>query len=84
MVYNLKNYSIYSPKLYGNIVTNLRPDLVVPNQNFFEVGARYTFQSDANQDICNPTAIAHMFMSAGNMLYHLGIGKYGGAIIIYS
>jgi isocitrate dehydrogenase (NAD+) len=79
---------LLTPNLYGNIVSNLGAGLmggagVLAGSSysndiaFFEAGARYTFQSGAGQDICNPTA---MFMSAGNMLYHLGLGQYGGAI----
>lgn len=76
------------PNLYGNIIGNIGAGLiggsgVVPGASvsndiaFFEAGARYTFQSGAGKDICNPTA---MFMAAGNMLFHIGLGKYGNAI----
>merc|ERR1711970_889785 len=76
------------PNLYGNIIENLGAGLVggagvLPgadysaNAAFFGPGARYTYMSGAGKDIANPTA---MFMSAGNMLAHIGHKNYGDRI----
>lgn len=79
---------IVTGNLYGNILSNLGAGLVggvgvlpgactSPELAFFEAGGRYTFQSAAGKDICNPTA---MFLAAGNMLYHAGLDKHGQCI----
>jgi len=76
------------PNLYGNIIENLGAGLVggagvLPgadysaNAAFFGPGARYTYMSGAGKDIANPTA---MFMSAGNMLAHIGYKNHGDSI----
>jgi len=76
------------PNLYGNIIQNLGAGLIggsgflagASYSNdiaFFEPGARYTFNSGAGRDIANPTA---MFMTAGNMLAHIGLGRHGASI----
>ena len=48
-----------------------------PELAFFEAGGRYTYQSVAGKDICNPTA---MFLAAGNMLHHAGLDMHGQSI----
>jgi len=77
-----------TPNLYGNIIENLGAGLiggagVLPGAHysgdvaFFGPGARYTFMSGAGKDIANPTA---MFMSAGNLLAHIGYKNHGDSI----
>merc|ERR1712071_59561 len=76
------------PNLYGNIIENLGAGLiggagVVPCAHYsndivkFGPAARYTYMSGAGKDIANPTA---MFMSAGNMLAHIGYKNHGDSI----
>merc|ERR1712168_373899 len=77
-----------TPNLYGNIIENLGAGFIggaglLPGASyssdiaFFGAGARYTFNSGAGLDICNPTA---MFCSAGNMLAHVGLNAHGASI----
>merc|ERR1712055_427632 len=77
-----------TPNLYGNIIENIGAGMiggagVLPGANyghdiaFFGPGARYTFLSGAGKDIANPTA---MFMSAGNLLAHIGHKNHGDSI----
>lgn len=76
------------PNLYGNIVENLGGGLiggagVLPGAQyahdcaFFGAAARFTFLKGTGKDLANPTA---MFMSAGNMLAHIGMIEEGKRI----
>jgi len=79
---------VVTSNLYGNIIENLGAGLIggaglqsgafySENVAMFGAGARYSFQSGAGKDIANPTAI---FMSAGNMLAHLGLSTHGNSV----
>ena len=76
------------PNLYGNIVENLGGGLIggagmLPGAQyahdvaFFGAAARFTFLKGTGKDLANPTA---MFMSAGNMLAHIGMVQEGKRI----
>jgi len=79
---------LVAPNLYGNIIENLGAGLIggaglQPGASYskdvavFGPGARYSFQSGAGKDQCNPTAI---FMTAGNLLTHVGLSHHGASI----